>query len=101
MSACWSRPGLLGSDGQKRRETLSSHLGFLEFFWKAVALWLGSGDVSSALFWIGRARHPGPDRVVPFKVEVFNVGGWLAHGEYACGAAVKFIGDGEHGMIPG
>ena len=32
------------------------------------------------LLWVGRARHPGPFLGV-MTVEVFNVGGWLTHGE--------------------
>ena len=28
--------------------------------------------------WIGGAQHPGPS---PRQIEVFNVGGWLTHGD--------------------
>ena len=31
--------------------------------------------------WIGRARHPGPPSN-NLDVEVFNVGGFLTHGDY-------------------
>ena len=31
--------------------------------------------------WIGRAKHPGPDPPCHLAIEVFNVGGWLAHGD--------------------
>ena len=42
--------------------------------------------------WIGRAGHLGPGSAVPVTVEVFNVGGWLAHGDYACSVDVDFLG---------
>ena len=32
------------------------------------------------LLWVGRARHPGPFSG-SMTVEVFNVGGWLTHGD--------------------
>ena len=35
-------------------------------------------------------------RALPFRVEVFNVGGWLAHGDHACSADVDCLGVGEH-----
>ena len=33
---------------------------------------------------VGRARHPGPG-AVGFAVEVFDVGGWLTHGDFGLG----------------
>ena len=49
--------------------------------------------------WIGRARHPGPD-TASFAVEVFNVGGWLTHGDLALEAGVDFLAVVEHRLIP-
>ena len=49
--------------------------------------------------WIGRARHPGPD-TASFAVEVFNVGGWLTHGDLALEAGVDFLAVVEHTLIP-
>ena len=40
--------------------------------------------------WIGRARHPGPG-AASFAVEVFNVGGWLTHGDFVLNAEVDFL----------
>ena len=63
----------------------------LERFW-GVVVWH---------FWIGRARHPGPsssDRL--FGLEVFNVGGWLTHCDFALEAAVDFLAVVEHRLIP-
>ena len=43
--------------------------------------------------WIGRTRHLGPGSL-SFAVEVFNVGGWLSHGDIALDVDV------EHRLIP-
>ena len=51
--------------------------------------------------WIGRARHPGPsssDQL--FGLEVFNVGGWLTHGDFALEAPVDSLAVVEHRLIP-
>ena len=94
MSAHRSHPRLLGSDacmefsprqapwgcdGQKKRETLSSSFFvtgvFLVNCYSLVRFW-------GCLQWvlcIGGARHPGPHRQIPVKVEVFLTwagGGW-------------------------
>ena len=43
--------------------------------------------------WIGEAQHPGPgDGTI--GVEVFNVGGWLTHGDIALETGVGFFGCG-------
>ena len=49
--------------------------------------------------WIGRARNPGP---VPhhFAVKVFNVGGWLTHGDLTLEARVDSLAVVEHTLIP-
>ena len=49
--------------------------------------------------WIGRARHPGPS-TRHLAVEVFNVGGWLTHGDLVLEALVDFLAVVEHGFIP-
>ena len=49
--------------------------------------------------WIGRARHPGPG-AVSFAVEVFNVGGWLTHGDLVLDTEVDFLAVVEHRLIP-
>ena len=49
--------------------------------------------------WIGRARHPGPG-AASFAVEVFNVGGWLTHGDFVLNAEVDFLAVVEHQLIP-
>ena len=49
--------------------------------------------------WIGRARHPGPD-TASFVVEVFNGGGWLAHGDLVLDTKVDFVAVVEHKLIP-
>ena len=49
--------------------------------------------------WIGEARHPGPgDGTI--GVEVFNVGGWLTHGDIALETGVDFLAVVEHRLVP-
>ena len=60
------------------------------FFWSGVVLWH---------LWIGRARHPGPGSV-PFLVVVLNVGGWLAHCDFALDVGVDFLAVVEHRLFP-
>ena len=49
--------------------------------------------------WIGEARHPGPgDGTI--GVEVFNVGGWLTHGDVALETGVDFLAVVEHRLVP-
>ena len=43
--------------------------------------------------WISRAQHPGPG-----CIEVFNLGGWLTHGDLE--AKVDFLAVVEHRLIP-
>ena len=63
----------------------------LERFW-GVLVWH---------LWIGRRRHPGPSSSdVLFSIEVFNVGGWLTHCDFALEAAVDFLAVVEHRLIP-
>ena len=51
--------------------------------------------------WIGRARHPGPSSSNQFfGLEVFNVGGWLTHCDFALEAEVDFLAVVEHRLIP-
>ena len=50
--------------------------------------------------WIGRAKNPGPGSSHHLAVEVFNVGGWLAHGDLALDAGLDFLAVTEHRLIP-
>ena len=49
--------------------------------------------------WIGRARHPGPG-AASFAVEVFDVGGWLTHGDLVLDTEIDFLAVVEHRLIP-
>ena len=51
------------------------------------------------LLWVGRARHPGPFSG-SMSVEVFNVGGWLTHGDLALETGVDFLAVVEHRLVP-
>ena len=50
--------------------------------------------------WIGRAKHPGRGPPCHFAIEVFNVGGWLTHGDLALDAKLDFLAVAEHRLIP-
>ena len=50
--------------------------------------------------WIGRAKNPGLGSSHHLSVEVFNVGGWLTHGDLALDAGVDFLAVTEHRLIP-
>ena len=49
--------------------------------------------------WIGRARHPGPFSG-DMTIEVFNVGGWLTHGDMVLETRVDFLAVVEHRLVP-
>ena len=49
--------------------------------------------------WVGRARHPGPPSN-NLDVEVFNVGGFLTHGDYVLKTDADFIAVVEHRLVP-
>ena len=51
------------------------------------------------LLWVGRARHPGPFSG-SMSVEVFNVGGWLTHGDMVLETRVDFLAVVEHRLVP-
>ena len=51
-------------------------------------------------FWIGGAKNPGPGYSHHLYIEVFNVGGWLTHGDLALDAEVDFLAVTEHRLIP-
>ena len=51
------------------------------------------------VLWIGRARHPGPFSGA-MTVEVFNVGGWLTHGDMVLETNVDFLAVVEHRLVP-
>ena len=51
--------------------------------------------------WIGRATHPGPAPPPQHvALEVFNVEGWLTHGDLALEAGVDFLAVVERRLIP-
>ena len=53
------------------------------------------------LLWVGRARHPGPTPILQrVGVEVFNVGGWLTHGDLSLEVGVDFLAVVEHRLLP-
>ena len=57
--------------------------------------------VNPQVFWVGRARHPGPTSLPShFGVEFLNVGGWLTHGDLALEVGVDFLAVAEHRLIP-
>ena len=60
------------------------------FWWRGMLVWH---------LWIGRARHPGPG-AASFAVEVFNVGGWLTHGDLVLDTELDFLAVVEHRLIP-
>ena len=49
------------------------------------------------LFWVGRARHPGPTSLLPHVGVEVNVGGWLTRGDFALEVGVAVV---EHRLIP-
>ena len=49
--------------------------------------------------WIGTAQQPGPGSQ-DFVVDVFNVGGWLSHGDFALEVDVDFLAVVNHRLIP-
>ena len=67
---------------------LVSRISFFRFWCKI--LWY---------LWIGRARHPGPPSN-NLDVEVFNVGGFLAHGDYVLDTDADFVAVVEHLLVP-
>ena len=67
---------------------LVSRISFFRFWGKI--LWY---------LWIGRARHPGPPSN-NLDVEVFNVGGFLTHGDYVLITDADFIAVVEHRLVP-
>ena len=50
--------------------------------------------------WMGRAQNPGPGTSYHLAVEVFDVGGWLTHGDLALDASLDFLAITEHRLIP-
>ena len=53
------------------------------------------------LLWVGRVCHPGPTPILQrVGVEVFNVGGWLTHGDLALEVGANFLAVVEHRLIP-
>ena len=97
--ACWvtklqRAPG--GKHGQMKHETSHSPLLVVLVSKHSLLRFWG------CLVWhlrIGRARHPGPQSG-SIGVEVFHVGGWLMHGDFALEAGVDFLGVVEHRLVP-
>ena len=52
------------------------------------------------VLWVGSARHPWLDDEDHVKIEVFDVGGWLTHGNYAGDVDVDFFEVVEHRLTP-
>ena len=84
----WTKWVLRGNCRQKQGKTSVSPLkvfllcrNSLYRFW-GVIVWH---------FWIGRATHPGPSSQ-GIWVEVFDVGGWLTHGDFALATGVDVFG---------
>ena len=50
--------------------------------------------------WIGGAKKSWPSSSHHLAVEVFNVGGWLAHGDLALDAGLDFLAVTQHRLIP-
>ena len=49
---------------------------------------------------IGTAKNPGPGSPHHLAVEVFNVGGWLTHGDFALDDGLDFLAVTERRLIP-
>ena len=60
-------------------------------------LWVLPKDTTVSLDWSG--RHPGPPSN-NLDVEVFNVGGFLTHGDHVLNADADFIAVVEHRLVP-
>ena len=89
-SACmvfWNKEALRGNFRHKLRKTFVSPVRvFLLRLYSSERFW----DQVTWHLWIGRARNPGT--LGHLSLEVFNVGGWLTHGDLAMEAGVDFIG---------
>ena len=85
-----------GISGQKYHETYLPPLGV--FFVSRIPLSKYWGKMLWHL-WIGRARHPGPS-LNDLDIEVFNIGGFLTHGDYALEPDAGFLAVVEHRLIP-
>ena len=49
---------------------------------------------------VRRGKHLGPGPPCHLAIEVFNVGGWLSHGDLALDAKLDFLAVAEHRLIP-
>ena len=78
------------------RETSFSLLGVFLYSRYSLRRWWGK---VLWLLWVGRARHPGPFSG-SMSVEVFNIGGWLTHGDLALETTVDFLAVIEHRLVP-
>ena len=74
---------------------------FLLFGFFCLVKILGFWGLILWLLWVGRAGHPGPTHLLQrVGIRVFNVGGWLTHGDLALEVGVDFLAVVEHRMIP-
>ena len=78
---------------QKQGETsFSPHKVFLFSRNSRVRFW----GLILRYLWIGGAKHLGPGLPCHLAIEVFNVGGWLTHGDLALEAKIVFLAVVEH-----
>ena len=70
-----------------------------KFFCLVEILKRGFGAWFFWYLWIGRAKNPGPGSSHHLSVEVFNVGGWLTHGDLALDAGLDFLAVTKHRLI--
>ena len=73
---------------------------FVGFFCLVEILLKGFGVWFFWHLWIGRAKNPGPGSSHHLAIEVFNVGGWLTHGDLALNAGLDLLAVTEHRLIP-
>ena len=94
----WVKGALRRNCRQKQYKTSFFFFGFFLFSRKSRVRFCG---LILWHLWIGKARHPGPTSL-PQHVgsEVFNVGGWLTHGDLALEVVVDFLAVVEHRLIP-
>ena len=92
--------GLRGHSGEIAGKSLVRPL-FLLIGFSVQSKFSGSALKQNSLdLWVGRAKHPGPAPPCHFAVEVFNVGGWLTHGDLALETRVDFLAVVGHRLIP-
>ena len=86
--------GTLGNGRLTNRKTLFHRFCFFGLLVSRISFFRFWGKILWYL-WIGRARHPGPPSN-NLDVEVFNVGGFLTHGDYVLDTDADFVAVVEH-----